>query len=173
MTAQDTPLAVEGRGGVALPVASFRTGPDQGGKIAPAPAFGVHFVYRGPSGWGPYVGFSQNRFGCRADGCPRDHYVATDWDLGVQRTIGGAGWVRVGAVFGRVERYFETAETPLHRTSSLGVGVEAGVGLRVTLPGRIGLTPGVRYSSFNTRFPDDTPLRLRWVSADFGIAFGF
>src|SRR5262245_63878422 len=85
------PLVVEGRVGAALPVRSFRTGPDVGGDIEPAPTFGLHFVYRAPSGWGPYIGFSQHRFDCGADDCPGAEYVATMWDTGMQRTVGRNG----------------------------------------------------------------------------------
>src|SRR5690606_8756239 len=102
--AQDTPFLLELRAGTALPVASFRTGPDRGGEIGRAPTFGAHFVYRGPSGWGPYVGFSQHRFDCAADGCPGDEWVATTWDLGMQRVLGRYAWVRGGGVMGRLGR---------------------------------------------------------------------
>lgn len=179
LAAQDTPLAVEGRGGVTLPIASFRTGPDQGGEIGRASTFGVHFVYRGPSGWGPYAGFSQHRFDCAADGCPAHgrtrarQYVDTNWDIGLQRTLGNFGWVRAGFVFGRLERDFTEFEGVLPRTSSLGVGVEGGVGLRIPIKGRVWLTPGIRYGWLNTRFRDAGLVRLRWLAADVGLGLGF
>src|SRR5687768_14055983 len=135
--AQETPLVIEIRAGAALPVGSFRTGPDRGGAIATAPSFGLHFLYRGPSGWGPYVGFSQHRFDCAADGCPGAQYVATTWDIGAQRTLGGWGWLRAGVLFGRLEQELAT--------SSLSMGAEAGAGLRFPLRGLMALTPGVRF----------------------------
>ena len=178
LAAQDFPLSVEGRGGMALPVASFASGPDQGGEIGRAPTFGLHFVYRGQSGWGPYVGFSQHRFDCAADGCPAGagtsarEYVATSWDIGTQRTVGRWGWVRAGFLFGRLERDFAGPEGPLHRTSSLSLGVEGGLGLNVPIKGRVRLTPGIRYSWLNTRFRDDGFVRMRWFSADVGMVLG-
>ena len=178
LTAQDFPLVVEGRGGIALPVASFSNGPDRGGEIGRAPTFGLHLVYRGPSGWGPYVGFSQHRFDCAADGCPAStgrsaqEYVATNWDVGMQRTLGNFGWVRTGFLFGRLERDFARVEGLLHRTSSLSVGVEGGLGLNVPIKGRVRLTPGIRYSWLNTRFRDDGLVRLRWLAADVGLVLG-
>jgi hypothetical protein len=178
LAAQDFPLVVEGRGGMALPVASFRNGPERGGEIGRAPTFGLHFVYRGPSGWGPYVGFSQHRFDCAADGCPAgagtsaQEYVATNWDIGAQRTLGHFGWVRAGFLFGRMERDFARVEGRLRRTSSLSAGVEGGLGLNVPIRGRVRLTPGIRYSWLNTRFRDDGLVRLRWLAADVGLVLG-
>jgi hypothetical protein len=174
--AQDyPPLVVEGRVGAALPLGSFRTGPDQGGAISGRPSFGLHFVYRGGSGWGPYIGFTQNRFDCAADGCPGAEYVGTTWDLGMQRTIDRAGrlWIRTGALFGRVERDFDSAQGAQRRTSRLSAGLDAGVGVRIPVRGRLALTPGVRYDWLNTRFPDGPLLRMRWLTADLGVALGF
>jgi hypothetical protein len=179
--AQDLPaLVIEMRGGAALPVSSFRTGPDQGGEIVRAPTFGLHFVYRSSAGWGPYAGFSQHRFDCADDGCPGAEYVATTWDLGVQRTLGAYGWIRVGVVFGRLEREFAVAGVPaadaevgVPGVSSLSLGAEGGAGARVPLRGRLALTPGVRYGWLNTRFRDDGLVRMRWVAADLGLAIAF
>ena len=84
------------------PSAPAPTGVEQSSKRRPSVST---LVYRGPSGWGPVVGFSQHRFDCAKDGCPADEYVATTWDLAVQRMLGGHGWARLGAVFGRLERY--------------------------------------------------------------------
>jgi len=174
------PLVVEMRGGAALPVSSFRTGPDQGGAIERAPSFGLHFVYRSSGGWGPYVGFSQHRFDCGADGCPGAEYVATLWDVGAQRTLGDYAWLRAGMLFGRMERDF-VAGVPdeaggaarRRRTSALGLGAEAGAGLRIPLRGRMAFTPGVRYGWLNTRFRDAGLMEMRWVSADLGLAIAF
>ncbi len=155
------------------PLASFRTGPDRGGGIARAPTFGLHFVYRGPSGWGPSIGFSQHRFDCAADGCIGDEYVATTWDLGMQRTLGLYGWTRAGLLFGRVERDFAARAGTDRVASLLGLGVEGGVGLRIPVKGRLALTPGVRYGWLNAQFRDDGVARMRWAAGDMGIALGF
>jgi hypothetical protein len=179
--AQDLPpLVIEPRGGAALPVASFRTGPDHGGEIARAPSFGLHFVYRSSAGWGPYGGFSQHRFDCGGDGCPGGEYVATSWDFGAQRTLGSFGWLRAGVLFARLERdvVVGAGSTPGGRgaaraASSLSMGAEAGAGLRVPLRGRMSLTPGVRYGWLNTRFRDGGPVGMRWLAADVGLAIGF
>ena len=179
LAAQDSPLVMEARGGLSVPVTSFRTGPDQGGEIARAPSFGVHIVYRGPSGWGPYVGFDQHRFDCAADGCPAHEgdgsreYVDTNWDIGMQRTLGDFGWLRAGFLFGRVERDFAEVGGLARHVSLLGAGVEGGAGLRVPIRGRLSLSPGVRYGWLNTRFRDGDLIRLRWLTADVGVVLGF
>ncbi len=179
LQAQDSPLVMEARGGLSVPLASFRTGPDRGGEITNAPTFGVHFVYRGPSGWGPYVGFDQHRFDCADDGCPPHpgdasrEYVDTNWDIGMQRTIGNFGWVRAGFLFGRVERDFVEGAGLARHASSLGAGVEGGAGLRVPIRGRLSLSPGARYGWLNTRFRDGDLVRLRWLTADVGVVLGF
>ena len=174
--AQDyPPLVVEARAGAAVPIQSFRTGPDAGGAIERAPTFGLHFVYRGPSGWGPYIGFSQHRFDCAADGCPGAEYVATMWDTGMQRTLGFRGpvWIRLGVLFARVERDFARPSGAVRATSRLGLGLEAGAGARVPIRGRLSITPGVRYDWLNSKFRDGPTLRMRWVTADLGVALGF
>jgi len=168
------PLVVEPRVGVALPVASFRTGPDEGGEIGAAPTFGLHFVYRSSAGWGPYVGFSQHRFDCGGDGCPGDEYVATSWDFGAQRTFGRFGWVRASILFARLEREFAVGGAPpVEGVSSLSAGIEGGAGFRIPLPMRLSLVPGARYGWLNTRFRDDGLVRMRWLAADVGLAFPF
>jgi hypothetical protein len=35
------------------------------------------------------------------------------------------------------------------------------------------LTPGARYGWLNTRFRDDGLVRMRWLTADVGLAFAF
>jgi hypothetical protein len=176
LAAQDyPPLVVEGRAGAAIPMASFRTGPDTGGRMGRAPSFGLHFVYRAPSAWGPYLGFSQHRFDCRADGCPAAEYVTTSWDFGMQRTLGRRNlvWMRLGFLFGRMERDFDGPGGPRRKVSMLSAGPEAGLGVRVPVRGRLSLTPGVRYAWLNTQFQDGPLVRLRWFAADMGVALGF
>src|SRR5687768_3125851 len=153
LSAQEIPpLSIEARGGVVLPLGGFRTGPESGGRIARAGTFGAHFVYRGPSGWGPYIGFTQHRYDCTADDCPGREYVATSWDLGMQRTLGPWAWARAGLLFGRMEKELADPVDPRRVASLLGLGAEAGVGLRVPVRGRLALTPGARVGWLNNQF---------------------
>ena len=112
----------------------------QHGSIVAAPTFGLHFVYRAPSGWGPYIGFSQHRFDCGADGCPGAEYVATMWDTGMQRTVGRNGplWIRLGVLFARTERELvapagtERAIELLDRYPNGGAHAELAAAVRAT-----------------------------------------
>ena len=174
LSAQEIPpLSIEARGGVVLPLGGFRTGPVSGGAVARASTFGVHFVYRGPSGWGPYVGFTQHRYDCTADGCPGSRYVATSWDLGMQRTLGPYGWTRAGLLFGRMEKDLGGPAGTTRVASLLGLGAEAGVGLRIPVRGRLALTPGARVGWLNNQFREGGVARQRWAAADLGVALGF
>jgi hypothetical protein len=59
------------------------------------------------------------------------------------------------------------------RRSDVGVGGEAGIGVRVPLRDGVALSPGVRYALVNSRLDDDTLLRLRYWVADVGLVVGF
>lgn len=176
LAAQDYPrLVVEGRGGLALPLPSFRASTGDL-RVDRAPSFGLHFVYRGLNGWGADVGFSQHRFDCSPGGCPGDEYVLTTWDLGWQRTLGSSGaiWLRGNFLFGRVERGFQCCEeVDRAQVSRLSAGAEAAAGVRIPIRGRLALTPGGRLGWLNAQFPKGPLLRLRWAVADLGVALGF
>jgi hypothetical protein len=63
---------------------------------------------------------------------------------------------------------------PVGRAASLlSLGAEIGAGVRVPVRGRLALTPGVRWGWLNTQFRDGPLARLRWVTADLGVALGF
>jgi hypothetical protein len=183
LRAQDYPrLVVEGRGGLAFPLGDFRSGSDASLPMERAPALALHFVYRGLTGWGAQLGFSQLRFDCSASGCPDGKDVMTAWDIGAQRTFGAQGpvWLRTGLLFGRLERELAlpgaSAGQPSQLTrevSLLSLGAEAGGGVRIPIRGRLSLTPGARYGWLNTKFANHPVVRMRWLAADLGIALGF
>jgi hypothetical protein len=101
------------------------------------------------------------------------------WDFGAQRTLENYVWLRAALLFGRTERDFLVGPAdgaragPRRGASSLGLGGEAGAGLRIPLRGRMALTPGARYGWLNTRFPDGGLMEMRWVAADLGLAIAF
>ena len=165
---------VEARGGAAAPLGAFREG-----LASAAPTFGLHVVYRGGTGWGQYVGFSQHRFGCATGTCPLEEYVLTAWDLGLVRTLGRHAWLRAGLTAGHTERQrapggaSAAGEEEIAQLSSLGVGAEVGAGLRLAVAERIGLGPAVRYGRLNTSYPGGGRLEMRWLVVDLGVAIGF
>ena len=105
--AQGSPLTVEPRVGVAVPVSSFANGRGVGEGTTPGAGFGVEVTLgRGWRAW--YAGFSQLRFGCRNAGCPAgEPYVATGVNAGVRIALAPGSrvipWVGLGALTTRVE----------------------------------------------------------------------
>lgn len=129
---------------------------------------------------GLYAGFSQLRFGCAEDGC-RDggELVSTLWDVGgyVRFRPGPWGpWSRLGVVFARVESELPApgaAQEGAAPASDLGVGVEIGVGWRLRVADRLGVSPGLRYALVDSRLDADTVFHMRYWVADFGVVVGF
>ncbi len=174
--AQESPILVEGRGGVAIPVGTFSNGTRPGEGTSPAPSFGVDFALAGGGRWTPYFGFSQHRFGCENAGCAAGgQYVATGFRAGV-RLIAFPGrsvlpWLGVGALTTHVEAGdLGPANAPL---SDLGVGGEVGLGVHIGGGSTIALAPAVRLAAVNARLPDGVILRMRYLVADVAIVLSF
>lgn len=177
LAAQASPLSLDVRGGIGLPVGSFGRAMPGGGQRQAEASFGIHFDYRTGRRTSVHLGFSQHRIGCAELGCPGEgEYVHTGWDAGTRFDL-LAGPVRprlrVGAVFARVERDFAEAGTVERRLSDLSVGAEAGVELAVRVGPRIHVAPAVRYLWLNTRFPGEGLLRMRYVVTDIALILGF
>lgn len=174
-------LALDVRGGASIPAGSFTRGPRQGGDLDAAPAFGLHFDLRRGRWWGLYAGFSQLRFGCEDDGCrPGGELVSTTWDVGghLRFRPGPWGpWARVGLVFARVESELPadpgSVADGVDEPSKLGIGAEVGVGWRLRVADRLGVSPGVRYTRVDSRLDRDTRFRMRYWVADLGVVLGF
>ena len=169
------PLTLEVRAGVLAPVAGSREGRNRGGRIGPAGSFGVLFAIERSATRQFYLGFSQHRLDCTDDGCGGDgRYIATAWDLGMRfdlRALDPVPWLRLGVTIPRVER---ERPAPLDaEVSSLGVGVEAGLGVRFGVGGRLSLSPGVRFGAVDTDLPSGGTLRLRYLAADLGLVVEF
>jgi len=175
-------LTLDVRAGAAVPAGSFRNGPLEGGSIAAAPAFGLHFGLRRNRWLDLYAGFSQLRFGCAEDGCAgAGDLVSTMWDLGfhIRPRSGPWGpWLRVGAVMGGTEIELpgplgEGGSGVVEEVSDLGIGGEFGFGWRVRLADSFGLSPGVRYTLVNQMLDRDVTFRMRYWVADLGLVVGF
>jgi len=176
VSAQESPLVVEARGGFAIPVGSFATGSEPGEGTEAGASFGVTLGLAGGGLWTPYVGFSQHRFGCEDAGCASaGRYVATGFQAGV-RVIplpGGSvlPWLSVGAITTHVEAGDLGAANA--GVSELGVGGEVGVGLHIGAASQIALNPGVRLVAVNATLPDGTDLHMRYLVADVAIVISF
>ena len=174
--AQEAPLVLEVRGGVAAPLGSFSNGARVGEGAAPGPSFGVDFVLPGAGRRSFYVGFSQHRFGCADAGCPSDEpYVATGFHAGyriallMNRSI--FPWIRVAVVTTRVET--DGLGGSNTGVSELGFGGELGVGVYIGSASPVAINPGVRLAAVNTMLPGGELLRMRYLVADVAIALAF
>jgi hypothetical protein len=169
------PLTLEARGGVFVPIAGFRSGPERGGRLRPAPTLGVAFALERSNGLHLHVGFSQHRLDCRDDGCAGDGtYVATSWDVGARQDLGSGAmvpWVRVGMTFPRVER--DRPEPLASEVTGLGIGGEAGAGVRVAVAGRFHVSPALRFGAVDASMPSGGTLRMRYLVADVAVVLGF
>lgn len=174
--AQST-LVLEARGGVTVPVGSFRSGPD-GGRLAEAPVGGIQFGLLRGSRTYVTLGFAQARVDCVRDGCP-SRWVATQWDAGVRVELATGDivpWVRAGVVTPTVEhvpRLDPGLDAPRPGTSDRGWGGEAGAGVRFAVSERLSLSPGARYVAVNVGRGGDAELRMRYVIVDLGLVVGF
>ena len=176
VAAQDSPLILELRGGMAVPLGSFRDGTAIGEGSEPGPSLSVLYGVRRSRRQMIYLGFSPHRFDCEPIGCPSDTpLVATGFNVGMRvallpgRTIGP--WLRAGLVTMRVET--DGLPDPDAGVSSLGLGAEAGAGLHIRLGSVLAFTPAVAYSALNSKLPGGTDLGLRYLTTQFGVALSF
>jgi hypothetical protein len=175
LRAQGSPLTVEPRLGLAVPVSSFADGTGVGEGTTPGAGFGVEVTLgKGRRAW--YAGFSQLRFGCRDAGCAvGDAYVATGVNAGVRLALAAGRrvvpWVGAGALTTRVESPGVGASAP--GVSTLGWGGELSGGLWVQVARYLAATPAVRMSRAGTELPGGTRLSLRYVVVDLGLALTF
>jgi hypothetical protein len=173
--AQGSPLTVEPRLGVAVPVSSFADGSGVGEGTTPGAGFGVEVTLgNGRHAW--YAGFSQLRFGCRDAGCPAGKpYVATGVNAGVRLALAPGSrvvpWVGAGALTTRVESP-GTRSSPVG-VSTLGWGGEVMGGIWVRAARYLAVTPAVRVSRVGTELPGGERLSLRYVVMDLGLALTF
>jgi hypothetical protein len=170
-----SPLTLQGRVGAMVPVAGFRSGPGAAEELSAALSFGVAFALEGPGGRHLLVGFSQHRLRCRGGACGGEgEYVSTAWDVGYRFDFGSGAripWARLALTFPRVEvDGVAAAESDATR---LGIGVEAGAGLRFAVGGPFYLSPGVRFGAADADLRGPGRLRMRYLVADVGLVVGF
>ena len=175
-SAQDSPLLVEARGGVTVPVGDFADGMDPGEGATTGASFGVDFALAGGGRLTPYVGFSQHRFGCEDAGCVAGgEYVATGFHAGV-RLIPMPDWPVLpwlggGALTTHVEA--EDLGPANVGLSDLGVGGEVALGVHIGSGSRIAVSPSVRWVTVSAQLPSGIDLGMRYLVADLGVALSF
>lgn len=173
---QGAPLAVEARGGVAFPLASFANGSGVGEGTGAGPVFGFEVTLGSAGGRTLYAGFAQLRFACEEAGCPEaDPYVATGVNAGVRFASSASRsvipWLGVGVLTTRVESP-GLPESP-RGVSELGFGAEVSAGVFVRAGASLAFTPAVRISRADTDLPGGRRLGLRYLAADLGVALTF
>lgn len=169
------PLAVQARAGVLIPLAGFRDGLDGTGRNGAGASFGIAFTLERPGGWYLYGGFSQHRVDCSSEECVgAGEHVSTAWDLGARRDFGSGAavpWIRAGVTIPRVE--LAGGATREEAVTDLGIGGEAGAGIRFGVGGRFHITPAVRLGAVDAGRPVGPAFRMRYLVADLGVVIGF
>ena len=171
--AAQSPLTLEVRGGIAVPIQEAGTLPDSDDTFEGRHAFGVRFDLERGRGFSLLFGFSQYRVTCRGESCgEEEQWVATQWELGTRwRADSGRvrPWLSGTIILPRVERDI-AATTEISRT---GFGIEGGGGVLVQLTERWWLSPGVRVSRSQPDFPVTGPVALRFAVVDLGLLVAF
>ena len=175
---QEGAFAFKIRGGASIPVAEFRA-QDRGweGKTGMGPTFGMGFTVPFPGPTDAYLGFSQHRFSCDENVCPRGkEWVSTGFDLALRKVFGQGAirpWIQAGFRSHRMEgRVLEEGDVPTSHSEG-GSGFEVGGGILIRLAERTSLSPGIRYGEGTVPFPDREMLRLRYLVADLGLVMWF
>lgn len=173
---QGAPLAVEARGGVAVPVGAFSDGDGVGEGTGWGPVFGFEVTLGSAGRRSLYAGFAQIRFGCDGAGCPQgDRYVATGVNAGLRFALATdhavIPWLGLGVLTTRVESPGVTGSPA--GVSELGFGAEASAGVFVRAGPSLAFTPAVRISRADSDLPGGVRLGLRYLVADLGLALTF
>lgn len=173
---QGAPLAVEARGGVAVPVGAFAAGDGVGEGAQPGAGFGFEVTLGSAGRRTLYAGFAQLRFGCDEAGCARgERYVATGVNAGLRFALAAdhavIPWLGLGVLTTRVESPGVTGSPA--GVSELGFGAEASAGIFVRAGPSLAFTPAVRVSRADSDLPGGVRLGLRYLVADLGLALTF
>ena len=176
--AQEGAYAFQIRGGETLPVGTFRddaTGWEERAGRGPSLGMGFNFpLYRFVGG---YLGFSQHRFACDQDICPRGNaWVSTGYDVALRVALGRRGirpWIQGGIHTSRIEgRTLQGGDVENLRSEG-GWGHEVAGGILVKVGERMSLSPGVRYGSVDVPFSAHPTMGLRYLVLDLGLVVGF
>ena len=159
--AQDSPLSIEGRTGVTIPMGDLSDAGAEPGLI-----FGVDAFYVVGEVVSVYGGWGYHQFSC--DDCIAD-VTAAGPRAGVKilYPVPGAAtpWFRTGLTFNSAEGLADVS-------SDRAVGFEAGAGIDYALSPRLSVTPAVRYAFFDADFGAVEPT-FSYLTLDLGLHFHF
>lgn len=172
-----SPLSLEIRGGVAVPMGDFADAATTGVGFGGTAAFQILPIFD------VYAGYSWTRFSAEAD----DDIGGTDVDITDSGfAVGGrlylapvgnlAPWVQGGVLLHELEREVSGNGVSVSVTSDRGVGFEAGGGVSIPVATNISFTPGVRYRQYPAEFGDADELLdidVQYLSLDLGVQLRF
>jgi hypothetical protein len=178
LSAQEGSYAFQIRGGGTLPVAAFRD--DAQGweeEAGTGTSLGMGFTFPLYRFVGGYLGFSQHRFACDEEVCPKGKaWISTGFDLALRVVVGDRRirpWVQGGLHTHRIESRVSVEGHVQSLHSKGGGGYEVGGGVLVQVAERMSLSPGVRYGSGDAPFSVQPSMGLRYLVFDLGLVVGF
>ena len=148
---------------------------NSGVRFAPQPTYHITVGYAPISLLGAYVSYAQDSFGCDVGFCQDANVSFTSTGFGVGLRFGraqrGGPWLRVGAVHRSLET--QAGET-FTRESDSELGVEASVGLALSLARWLKLVPAVRYTRYDvTEGNGAPPVGVAVVTGEIGFRLVF
>jgi hypothetical protein len=178
LAAQEGSFAFQIRAGGTHPVSAFG-GADAGweGHTTSGVTLGMGFTFPFYRVFDGYVGFSQYRFGCDPDLCPRGKdWISTGFDAALRLVLGRQRlrpWIQGGFHSQRLEGKLRVPEGVETLRSDGGGGYEVGGGILVQVGERTSLAPGVRFGFGHVPFATRPTMKLRYLVADLGLVLGF
>ncbi|CAN5497287.1 hypothetical protein BH24GEM3_BH24GEM3_18620 [soil metagenome] len=171
-----SPLSLEIRGGIAVPMGDFADGAQTGVGFGGTASFQILPVFD------VYAGYSWTRFGIDDDG----DLDGADVDLTDSGfAVGGrlylapigniAPWVQGGVLLHQLEISGSEGGVSASVTSDRGVGFEAGGGVAIPVGTNISFMPGVRYRQYPAQFGDDDDDAgdVQYIALDLGVRLRF
>jgi hypothetical protein len=176
---QEGAFSFQIRGGATFPMGSFgKNGAGWQGESGKGLSFGMGFTLPAPGPLGGFMGFSQHRFSCAQEVCPKgEGWIATGFDVALRQVVGEErirGWVQAGLHTLHLEGMGlggDPEGIPL--VSDLGLGFEVGGGVLVAIGRRTSLSPGIRYGWNRTPFSERDDILLQYLLVDLGVVLGF
>ena len=153
------PLAVEVRGGVAVPTGDF------GDNADPAPTFGASVSFLAAPRVSIYGGYSQTQYDLDA---PAAEATDKGWEAGARVAFPGVGFspfVKAGLLF----HDFEVEVADIEDEGEDEIGFEVGAGAAFPLGPRVSVTPGVTFRRYATEFFNQGDVDITSINLDVGL----